>query len=293
MNMKKWESKKRMNKWIAVGAAFSFLFLWSLPHIQAEPPEGKGSERAHEVAAGKGNGNGNAHANNESSIQSARKNSIDRMLSRQAGGKNFYVRKAGDFEWRGSSVPSQEENDTKYRPSNGKTGGENSLKQKNRLLVNDFEQALGKLRKYERARWGDHPRDTRGQGNMGKVDMLDPYGFARDDRKELFGNRGRVIHPEETPPPPSEDPPPPPPDEEPPPPPTEDPPPPPDTTQQILVSSETVEILRFAQWYGTETTTQLLMSNLGYTYEEATYLQSLSLDLVTGALIDGFIVWTP
>ena len=42
--------------------------------------------------------------------------------------------------------------------------------------------------------WAKHPRDIRGQGNMGKVDMLDPYGHDKDsDRKELYGNRGRVI----------------------------------------------------------------------------------------------------
>ncbi len=50
------------------------------------------------------------------------------------------------------------------------------------------------LRKLDKARWSYHPRDDRGQGNMGKVDMLDPFGHNKDsDRKELYGNRGRVI----------------------------------------------------------------------------------------------------
>jgi len=46
----------------------------------------------------------------------------------------------------------------------------------------------------ENAKWSFNPHDTRGQGNMGKPDMLDPYGRDKDsDRKELYGNRGRVI----------------------------------------------------------------------------------------------------
>lgn len=46
----------------------------------------------------------------------------------------------------------------------------------------------------ERARWFHNPNDERGQGNMGKVDMIAPYGHDKDsDRKELYGNRGRVV----------------------------------------------------------------------------------------------------
>jgi|GEM_PF-2193787 len=94
------------------------------------------------------------------------------------------------------------------------------------------EQALVKL---EHARWAYNPNDTRGQGNMGRVDMMDPYGHDKDsDRLELYGNRGRVIRevPESEPPPqepPQEEPPAPQPP--PPQPPQEEPPapqPPPD-----------------------------------------------------------------
>ncbi len=69
------------------------------------------------------------------------------------------------------------------------------------------EEALGKL---EHARWAYNPNDTRGQGNMGHVDMLDPYGHDKDsDRLELYGNRGRVIREVPEPEPPPEEPPPP------------------------------------------------------------------------------------
>lgn len=57
--------------------------------------------------------------------------------------------------------------------------------------LNNLNQSLKNL---EIAKWAYHPRDDRGQGNMGKVDMLDPYGHDKDsDRMELYGNRGRVI----------------------------------------------------------------------------------------------------
>jgi hypothetical protein len=58
----------------------------------------------------------------------------------------------------------------------------------------------------EHARWWYNPNDDRGQGNMGRVMMLCPYGHDRDDRKELYGNRGRVIKPQPTPEPPAPEP---------------------------------------------------------------------------------------
>jgi hypothetical protein len=86
----------------------------------------------------------------------------------------------------------------------------------------------------ERSRWWYNPNDDRGQGNMGKVMMLSPYGHDKDsDRMKLYGNRGRVIKTEPTPEPPPPDPTPtpeptpepPPPDPTPTPEPTPEPPP--------------------------------------------------------------------
>ena len=57
---------------------------------------------------------------------------------------------------------------------------------------------------------------------MGKVDMLDPFGHDKDsDRKELYGNNGRVIRVVEPPPDPDPEPEP---EPEPEPPPDPDPP---------------------------------------------------------------------
>jgi len=66
-----------------------------------------------------------------------------------------------------------------------------SIQKRNQRLLKDLNQSLLKL---NNARWSYNPHDDRGQGNMGKVDMLDPYGHDKDsDRMELYGNRGRVI----------------------------------------------------------------------------------------------------
>jgi len=57
-------------------------------------------------------------------------------------------------------------------------------------MLSNLEDALIKL---EHAKWSYNPHDDRGQGNMGRVDMLAPYGHDKDsDRMELYGNRGRA-----------------------------------------------------------------------------------------------------
>jgi hypothetical protein len=62
------------------------------------------------------------------------------------------------------------------------------------------DRALDLIGSLNRARWSHNPHDTRGQGNMGKVDMLDPFGHDKDsDRKELYGNNGRPIRVDEEP----------------------------------------------------------------------------------------------
>jgi hypothetical protein len=69
------------------------------------------------------------------------------------------------------------------------------FEQDDEAILNNLENALSKL---EHARWAYHPHDQRGQGNMGNVDMLAPYGHDKDsDRMELYGNRSRVIRIEE------------------------------------------------------------------------------------------------
>lgn len=65
----------------------------------------------------------------------------------------------------------------------------------NEIILSNLEDALRKL---GHTRYSYNPHDQRGQGNMGKVDMLAPYGHDKDsDRMELYGNRGRVIRTQE------------------------------------------------------------------------------------------------
>lgn len=313
----KFQETKACKGFAAAAMVFFFLLSGSLT-LNAAPPPGKGSDRSQEVTADKGpsaekGSSGekgapaekgpsaasfNAHARSETGRRDVRKNSTDRMLSRQLGGKNFFQKKAGDYGTKDNVMSDLDEPEKFRRALIGKDRHDSFNKSlMNRLLISNFEMAIGKLRTSDRSGWDRHPMDTRGQGNMGKVDMMDPYGFSKDNRMELYGNRGRVIRePVLPPPPPAEEPPPPavePPAEEPPPPPPAEEPPPVDTTEKIVIETETVNFLRYAKWYGPETTTNLLMDNLGYTYEQAIYLQTLSLSVITDALTTGYLLWTP
>lgn len=75
---------------------------------------------------------------------------------------------------------------TGERPEHGKDVAHGHLK-----------ELLKSLNKFEHARWNYNPNDTRGQGNMGKVDMRDPYGFDKDSGRE-GSERGRAIQEEPT-----------------------------------------------------------------------------------------------
>ncbi len=81
-----------------------------------------------------------------------------------------------------------------------KTEKKDSSMAKEKQEKNTLNDAKTALEKLENSRWAYNPNDTRGQGNMGQVAMIAPYGHDKDsDRMELYGNRGRVIRPEPTP----------------------------------------------------------------------------------------------
>jgi len=82
-------------------------------------------------------------------------------------------------------------NNRDSRGNSGRRNGENGKNEQSK-------KAVDLLNAFDHARWSYNPHDTRGQGNMGKVDMQDPFGFDRDsDRKELYGNNGRPIREKE------------------------------------------------------------------------------------------------
>lgn len=76
-------------------------------------------------------------------------------------------------------------------------GGEHRLRGRDAAKAH-VDSLLKSLNKLEHARWDYNPHDTRGQGNMGKVDMRSPYGFDKDSGRE-GAERGRAIHPEPEP----------------------------------------------------------------------------------------------
>jgi hypothetical protein len=293
------------------GAALFFFILWALggnlSTLEAKPPEekenqggGQGQERGHQNPHAPGGGGQSAshgqaqgHLNHAAAVH---RTGVERIQSRQIGGRNFHAKKAGDYGEREIPVSSSKNDEHFNRSINQFLKGKDfSLLaiNENRTIVANFEQALRQLRTLDHSRWNYNPNDTRGQGNMGKVDMMDPYGFAKDDRKELYGNRGRPIRESEPPPEPTPEPTPDPsPEPTPEPTPEPSPEPSPEPPQTISVSSATLEILSGAWWYGPAATTYLLQ-NMGYTYEEAQYLQSLSLAEVSAGLEQGYITWNP
>ena len=115
-----------------------------------------------------------------------------------------------------------QKNITSHMPTRQNNMSKNATNEKH--LLRDLRRALNKL---ENGRWSYNPNDDRGQGNMGNVDMLAPFGHDKDsDRMELYGNRGRVIkeaEPQPEPPPQPKPPPEPEPEPEPEPPPDPDP----------------------------------------------------------------------
>jgi len=104
------------------------------------------------------------------------------------------------------AAPKEEKNippgQAKERPGRG--AEQRLLNQQRKAALTSAQNALNKL---DRSSWRYNPNDTRGQGNMGNVIMIAPYGHDKDsDRLALYGNRGRVITVEPTPDPIPEDP---------------------------------------------------------------------------------------
>ena len=126
---------------------------------------------------------------------------------------------------------------------------------------------------------------------------LDPYGLVKDDRMELYGNRGRLVREEVPEPPPPVEPPveePPaedPPAEEPPPvvePPVEEPP----EETYVTVTAATIFAIQLLPWSGEEITRQIL-ADQGYTTIEIDFLLSQTLTTLKTAVNNGGTLLMP
>lgn len=78
----------------------------------------------------------------------------------------------------------------------GGRGGDHGVRGREAAKAH-VDELLKSLNKMEKARWDYNPHDTRGQGNMGKVDMRSPYGFDKNSGRE-GSERGRPIREEPT-----------------------------------------------------------------------------------------------
>lgn len=129
------------------------------------------------------------NGNNKSSAQSAGQAEVHKQQARRANEAQQKREARNRFVQHDPAL----KNDNNNHPSKinrvniAKRSGE-EMRDERAARGIDLVEALN------RARWSYNPHDTRGQGNMGKPDMLDPFGHDKDsDRKELYGNNGRPI----------------------------------------------------------------------------------------------------
>lgn len=192
-----------------------FLFTGSIlagPLAYAAPPEGKGN------AGGNGNGNAGDPPGQQKKADSSPGNSgsapgrSDRSEVGGSGGggsspsggsarsEEVRLERTHPHQDRGALTSADQGNSSTHRQdAKVKTahaqGLDHGIRGREAAKAH-VDSLLKSLNKFEHARWDYNPKDTRGQGNMGKVEMRSPYGFDKDSGRE-GSERGRAIHPEE------------------------------------------------------------------------------------------------
>jgi hypothetical protein len=183
----------RFKKIIALAVIASFGF-WNLTQVNslvyADPPEGRGSDRAHEVTQ-------------EINRGTTQEMELAREISSQSAAASLELVNVSIAESGSQSSHEASEGNLPIADQIGSSGslGNDSIQD---LIQQGSERALELANlemseigihesnpATEHARWDYNPIDDRPQGNHGNVEMLDPYGFARDNRLELDGDRGR------------------------------------------------------------------------------------------------------
>jgi hypothetical protein len=201
-------------------AIISVIFFMNSLYVYADPPEDRGRGQNQGNAYGRNdqrnNRNGQGTASRErarSNNASARNNQADRARSNNASNhinqaeihrrnlvqtelrttrrRNLVLAEEVNQEVENSSETSRR-NET--RIAHGLNSPRSAGGVSNEVLLARLDDVLNSLRAQERARWSHNPVDERPQGNSGRPEMRDPYGFARDERLEATGNRGRPIH---------------------------------------------------------------------------------------------------
>jgi len=164
--------------------------------------------KANNGNANNGNAN-NGNANNGNSQAAKVNNGNNKAAAQNKGQAAVHKQQAR----RNSEANRRREERNRFAQHNPAQDNDNDLAFNNRNAKPDHAQrrgiekdkenkprALGLVDALNKARWMHNPHDTRGQGNMGKVDMQDPFGHDKDsDRKEFYGNNGRPIRVSEEP----------------------------------------------------------------------------------------------
>ena len=165
----------------------------------ASPGKGKGEWKPKQTPGNNGNnGKGNSGKSNAGnkggkSVTHSNNGQSNKSVSNPAPAKSAQQRKNSIDRARGQADVRAN------RPDKGK----GSRKSAERIRGKSDDHRKAKVDKVKnlfaalgKARWSHNPHDDRGQGNMGNVDMRDPYGHDKDSGREK-SERGRPIREEE------------------------------------------------------------------------------------------------
>lgn len=232
--------------------------------VYADPPEGRGRGHNQGNAYGRtGQRNGNNHT---------RRNGNSRTNSAEVHRRNFVQAEARAREREIAFIPEGNQEEDYTTTSRSRTRNAYGLHNEHSrggvsedvLLASlvRLEDSLNSLRAQEHARWNYNPRDDRSQGNSGKPDMRDPYGFSKDNRLEETGNRGRPIRNREE--------------------------------NMTYTATDYIYVDFYTYWaaYLDElgySSRWLNFESLGYSEEEIAFLQSLSLQEIYEGMLTGYV----
>jgi membrane protein involved in colicin uptake len=141
-----------------------------------------------------------AQAKAEARVEQAQARAEQRVETRTqaAESKAEQAAQRAERAERAAEIRQERQQDRRLEAESQRGGSERSLERRHepgerkehaKVQVASLVDSLNKL---EHARWSYNPHDTRGQGNMGKVDMRDPFGFDKDSGRE-GAERGRPI----------------------------------------------------------------------------------------------------
>jgi len=178
----------RVLKIVLIGMIVS-IFLVGQAYSAPKGNNGK-SNKANNGNANNGKANNN-NANN-GKAQAAKSNLGNNKAVSQTKGKST-VHKQQARRSQEANRKRQERNRSVDRNNNGNSNlafnnrpSNNRDRTRGNVRNDRANRALDLLDSLDRARWSHNPHDDRGQGNMGKPDMQDPFGHDKDSGREKW-----------------------------------------------------------------------------------------------------------